>query len=401
MFIDFLNKLKNSKIPVSINEFLTFLEALNLNLVQYDIDKFYYLARTSLIKDEKLFDKFDILFSEHFKSVEKIKINDVLNFLEIPNDWLQNLFEKKFSKEEMKKIKSFGDFDKLLEMLKKRLNEQKKKHQGGDKWIGTLGSSPFGSYGYNPEGIRIGQHKRIQGRAVKVWDKRLFKDFDESRKLNTRGFQVALKRLRQWARTGINEELDIEQTIKTSANSGYLDIQTKKNRENQIKILLFLDVGGSMDEHILKIEQLFSAAKNVFKNLQYFYFHNCPYEFLWKNNSRRWEERFSTYDIIRTYGKEYKTIFVGDASMSPYEILMPGGGNEHYNEETGKIWLKRIIKQWPNNLWINPTPIDYWDISESTIIIKNIFKQKMVPLSIQGIEEGTRILSKSNRNVWN
>ena len=396
MFLDFFLKLKDSKIPVSLNEFLVFLKALELNFVQYNVDKFYYLARTCLIKDEKLIDKFDIIFGEYFGSIEKIEIEDVLKFLNIPNDWLKKLFDKKFSSEEINKIKSIGDFDKLIETLKKRLMEQKKRHQGGNKWIGTLGTSPFGSYGYNPEGIRIGQHKSINRKAVKVWDKRNFKDFDDTQTLDNRGFQVALKRLRQWARTGSQEEFDIEETIRDTAKNGYLDIKTRKEKENSIKILLFLDVGGSMDDHIQNVEKLFNAARNVFKNLNYFYFHNCIYEGVWKNNLRRWEERFSTEQIIRTYGKEYKCIFVGDAAMSPYEILMPGGGNEHFNDETGKVWLERVISKWPSSLWINPNPEEYWESYHSTEIIKEIFNQRMVPLSIKGIKEGTRILKSSN-----
>ncbi len=396
MFLDFFLKLKDSRIPVSLNEFLIFLEALEFNFVQYDINKFYYLARTCLVKDEKLIDKFDIIFGEYFESIEKIEIEDVLKFLNIPKDWLLKLFDKKFSSKEINKIKSLGDFDKLIETLKKRLAEQKKRHQGGNKWIGTLGTSPFGSYGYNPEGIRIGQHESIHRRAVKVWDKRLFKDFDDTQTLDNRGFQVALKRLRQWARTGSQEEFDIEETIKDTAKKGYLDIKTRKEKENSMKILLFLDVGGSMDDHILKVERLFNAAKNVFKNLNYFYFHNCLYEGVWKNNLRRWEERFSTEQIIRTYGKEYKCIFVGDAAMSPYEILMPGGGNEHFNDETGRTWLERAINQWPSNLWINPNPKKLWDSYHSTSIIKEIFNKRMVPLNVKGIKEGTKILTNTN-----
>ncbi len=394
MFLDFFLKLKNSKIPVSLNEFLTFLNTLKFDLIHYDTNKFYYLARASLIKDEKFFDKFDIVFGEYFKSIEKIELDDVLQSLNVPQKWLQKLIEKHFSDEEIRQIKSLGGFEKLIETLKERLKEQKRRHQGGNKWIGTSGSSPFGAYGYNPEGIRIGQDTRRYGKAIKVWDKRVFKDFDDHNELNNRGFQVALKRLRQWARTGIEEELDIEQTIKESAKKGYLDLKTRKERENSIKILLFLDVGGSMDEHIMQIERLFSAAKNVFKNLKYFYFHNCLYEGVWKDNLRRWEERFSTNEIIRKYGKEYKCIFVGDASMSPYEIMMPGGGNEHFNDEPGKVWLERAINQWPSNIWINPNSPNNWEYSQSTMMIKEIFQDRMVPLSIKGIEEGTKILTK-------
>ncbi len=396
MFLDFFLKLKDSKIPVSLNEFFLFLKALKFDFVQYDIDKFYYLTRTCLIKDEKLIDRFDIIFGEYFNSLETIEIDDVLKFLNIPDEWLHKLFEKEFSSKEIDKIKSLGNFKKLIETLKKRLKEQKNRHQGGNKWIGTSGTSPFGAYGFNPEGIRIGQNESRHRKAVKVWDKRTFRDFDDTLELNNRGFQVALKRLRQWARTGIEEEFDIEGTIKDTAKNGYLDIKTRKERENSIKILLFLDVGGSMDDHVQNVERLFNAARNVFKNLHYFYFHNCLYEGVWKNNSRRWDERFSTSEIIRTYGKEFKCIFVGDAAMSPYEILMSGGGNEHFNDEPGKVWLERAIKKWPSNLWINPIPRDQWDFSHSTNIIREIFDQRMVPLSIKGIEEGTKILVTNN-----
>ena len=396
MFLDFFLKLRDSKIPVTLREYLSFLEGFQLNIVQFDINKFYYLARTSLVKDEKLIDRFDIVFGNYFNSLDQIEIDDVLKQLSIPNTWLKKLFERYFSKEEMDKVKSQGDYEKLIEKFKKRLNEQKKRHQGGNKWIGTSGTSPFGAYGYNPEGIRIGQSESRYKSAIKVWDKRNFKDFDDRNELNNRGFKIALKRLRQWARTGVNEELDLEETIKDTAKNGYLNIKMRKEKENSIKLLLFLDVGGSMDEHIIKVESLFSAAKNVFKNFKHFYFHNCLYEGVWQNNSRRWEERFSTAQILRTYGREYKCIFVGDASMSPYEILMPGGGNEHFNEITGKAWLEKALYQWPSHLWINPIPKRYWKITDSIKIINDIFHNKMVPLSIKGIEQGTEILSKKH-----
>ena len=396
MFLDFFLKLRDSKIPVTLREYLSFLEGFQLDIVQFDINKFYYLARTSLVKDEKLIDRFDIVFGNYFNSLDQIEIDDVLKQLSIPNTWLKKLFERYFSKEEMDKVKSQGDYEKLIEKFKKRLNEQKKRHQGGNKWIGTSGTSPFGAYGYNPEGIRIGQSESRYKRAIKVWDKRNFKDFDDRNELNSRGFKIALKRLRQWARTGVNEELDLAETIKDTAKNGYLDIKMRKEKENSIKLLLFLDVGGSMDEHIIKVESLFSAAKNVFKNFKHFYFHNCLYEGVWQNNSRRWEERFSTAQILRTYGREYKCIFVGDASMSPYEILMPGGGNEHFNEISGKAWLEKALYQWPSHLWINPIPKKYWKITDSIKIINDIFHNKMVPLSIKGIEQGTEILSKKH-----
>ena len=394
MFLDFFFKLKNSRIPVSLNEFFSFLEALKLDFIEYDMNKFYYLARASLIKDERLIDRFDLVFGEYFKGIDSIELDDILKSFDVPKEWLQKMLDKHFTKEEMDEIKSLGGFDKLIKTLEQRLKEQEKRHQGGNKWIGTAGKSPFGAYGYNPEGIRIGQHERGQGKAVKVWDKRVFRDFDDTRELDTRGLQVALKRLRQWARTGIEEELDIDETIGQTAKNGYLDIKTRQERENSIKILIFFDVGGSMDDYVGQVENLFSAAKNVFKNLNFFYFHNCLYESVWKNNSRRWKEQFSTSEIFRTYGKEYKCIFVGDASMSPYEIIVPGGANEYFNQESGQVWLERAITQWPSNVWINPTLEKYWNYSQSTSIIKEIFSNRMVPLSVKGIEEGTKILSK-------
>ena len=398
MFLDFFFKLKNAKIPVSINEFLNLLNACNNQVISYDVNAFYYLARTCLIKDEKLFDRFDLVFGEYFKSIERIELEDVMSSVNIPDDWIKQMFNRYFTEDEINRIKSQGGIEKLLKTLKQRLKDQKKRHQGGNKWIGTSGTSPFGAYGYNPEGIRIGQDKRRHGKAIKVWDKRIFRDFDNTKEFNNRSFKVALKKLRQWARTGINQELDIEETISDTAKNGILNIKTKKERENAIKVLLFLDVGGSMDSHIEQVEQLFSAASNVFKNLHYFYFHNCLYEGIWKNNNRRWNERLSTYDVIRTYEKEFKCIFVGDATMSPYEIVIPGGGNEHFNEEPGRVWLERAITQWPSYIWINPVIEKYWEYSESTMIIKDIFKNRMVPLTLDGIDKATRILAKPNYN---
>ena len=398
MFLDFFLKLKNAKIPVSINEFLNLLNACNNQIISYDVNAFYYLARTCLIKDEKLFDKFDLVFGEYFKSIERIELEDVMSSMDIPDDWIKQMFNRYFTEDEINRIKSQGGFEKLLKTLKQRLKDQKKRHHGGNKWIGTSGTSPFGAYGYNPEGIRIGQDKRHHGKAIKVWDKRIFKDFDNTKEFNNRSFKVALKKLRQWARTGINQELDIEETISDTAKNGILNIKTKKERENSIKVLLFLDVGGSMDSHIEQVEQLFSAASNVFKNLHYFYFHNCLYEGIWKSNNRRWNERLSTYDVIRTYGKEFKCIFVGDATMSPYEIVIPGGGNEHFNDEPGRVWLERAITQWPSYIWINPVIEKYWEYSESTMIIKDIFKNRLIPLTLDGIDKATRILAKPNYN---
>ena len=394
MFLDFFFKLKNAKIPVTLNEFFTFLESIKLDFVEFDINKFYYLARASLVKDEKLIDRFDIIFSQYFKGIEYLKLDDILDKVDVPKEWLQKMLDRHFTKKEMEEIKSLGGFEELMKTLEQRLREQEKRHQGGNKWVGTSGKSPFGAYGYNPEGVRIGQIGRGQGKAVKVWDKRLFRDFDHTKELDTRGMQIALKRLRHWARTGVDEELDLEETVKYSAKNGFLDVKTRKEKENSIKIILFLDVGGSMDDYVMQVENLFSAAKNVFKNLNFFYFHNCLYEGVWKNNSRRWKEQFSTAEIFRTFSKDYKCIFVGDAAMSPYEILVEGGANEHYNKESGQVWLERAITHWPSSVWINPTNLEYWNYSQSTNIIKNIFSNRMVPLTLEGIEEATKILSK-------
>ena len=394
MFLNLFLELRSFRVSVSIREYLSLLDCLDKNVISFNAEDFYFLARTSLIKNEKNIDRFDQVFSKVFKGIEKLTFEEILDKVDIPKEWIKKLSEKLLTSKEMEEIKSLGGFDQLMKTLEQRLKEQEKRHQGGNKWIGTAGKSPFGAYGYNPEGIRIGQHARGQGKAVKVWDKRTFRDFDDTRELDTRGLQVALKRLRQWARTGVEEELDIDETISHSAKNGYLDVKTRQERENSIKIILFLDVGGSMDDYIKQVENLFSAARNVFKNLNFFYFHNCLYEGVWKNNARRWKEQFSTTEIFRTYGKEYKCIFVGDASMSPYEILIQGGANEHFNQEPGQVWLERAITQWPSNVWINPTQEQHWNYSQSTHMIKQIFSDRMVPLSIKGIEEATKVLSK-------
>ena len=293
----------------------------------------------------------------------------------------------------MEKINSLGSFEKLMETLKKRLEEQKDRHQGGNKWVGTAGTSPFGAYGYNPEGIRIGQTESRHKRAVKVWDKRDFKNFDSDVELGTRGMKIALKRLRKWARDGADEELDLENTISSSAKSGFIDVKTRPERRNSIKVIIFFDVGGSMDAYIRQVEELFSAARTAFKHLEYYYFHNCLYEGVWKNNHRRWTEQTPTTEVMNTYGKDYRCIFVGDASMSPYEIEYPGGANEHYNTDSGRTWLERAITKWPNYLWINPTSKEHWEYTHSTHIIKDIFDDKMVPLTLNGLKEGMRHLS--------
>ena len=393
MFLKFFSELKRNNVPVSLKEFLTFLDALQHGLSNFDIEAFYYLARTILIKDEKNIDKFDQVFASTFDGVEQISIDDLFSSNKLPKEWVEKLAEKFLSQKEKDEVGALGGFEKLMEALKKRLKEQEKRHQGGNKWIGTAGTSPFGAYGYNPEGIRIGQNESRHQKAVKVWDKRSFKDFDDNTDLGSRGMKIALKRLRIWARDGIDEELDLAQTISATAKSGYLDVKTRPEKLNAVKVLLFFDIGGSMDAHIKQIQELFSAAKTAFKHMEHFYFHNCLYEGVWKQNIRRWTEQTSTYEVLRTYGPDYKCIFVGDASMSPYEIEMAGGANEHYNKETGRAWLERAIAQWPRNLWINPVPEEHWDYSQSTQIINTIFEKRMVPLSLKGLESGMKFLT--------
>ena len=392
MFLNFFIELRNVKVPVSLREYLSLLDCLDKNVISFKVENFYYLSRASLIKNEKHIDRFDLVFSKVFKGIEDISLEDLLNKVDIPKEWVKKLSEKLLTPEEMEEIKSLGGFDKLMETLKKRLSEQEKRHQGGNKWIGTAGTSPFGAYGYNPEGIRIGQDKSRHKKAIKVWDKREFKDLDDKSELGSRAMKIALKRLRQWARTGLQEEIDIDSTIKSTAKNGYLDIKTQKEKNNSIKVLLFLDVGGSMDPYVKKVEELFSASRSVFKNLEYFYFHNCLYEGVWKNNRRRWNEQIPTFEVLNTYGKEYKCIFVGDASMSPYEILFPGGANEHFNKIAGKDWLFKAISQWESHMWINPVPKKYWDYTQTIKMVSDIFSGKMVPLTLNGLDKGMKQL---------
>ena len=392
MFLNFFIELRNIKVPVSLREYLSLLDCLDKNVISFKVENFYYLSRASLIKNEKHIDRFDLVFSKVFKGIEDISLEDLLNKGDIPKEWVKKLSEKLLTPEEMEEIKSLGGFDKLMETLKKRLSEQEKRHQGGNKWIGTAGTSPFGAYGYNPEGVRIGQDKSRHKKAIKVWDKREFKDLDDKSELGSRAMKIALKRLRQWARTGLQEEIDIDSTIKSTAKNGYLDIKTQKEKNNSIKVLLFLDVGGSMDPYVKKVEELFSASRSVFKNLEYFYFHNCLYEGVWKNNRRRWNEQIPTFEVLNTYGKEYKCIFVGDASMSPYEILFPGGANEHFNKIAGKDWLFKAISQWESHMWINPVPKKYWDYTQTIKMVSDIFSGKMVPLTLSGLDKGMKQL---------
>ena len=395
MFLPFFENLRHAGVPVSLREYLGFLEGRKEGLATYDPEAFYYLARTIMVKDERNIDKFDRAFAASFEGLDAISMQDMLEAVEIPSDWLEKMAEKHLSEEERAEIEALGGFDKLMETLKERLKEQEKRHQGGNKWIGTAGTSPFGAYGYNPEGVRIGQNESRHKKAVKVWDKREFKNLDDTVELGTRNIKVALKRLRRWARDGANEELDLDGTIRATAENGYLDVKTRPERRNAVKVLLFLDVGGSMDPHIKVVEELFSAARAEFKHLEYYYFHNCLYEGVWRDNRRRWDAQIPTHEVLRTYGADYKCIFVGDASMSPYEIAYPGGASEHWNAESGETWLRRTLDQWPSSLWINPVPEKYWGYTHSIGMIQDIFgPDRMVSMTLSGLERGMRELTR-------
>ncbi|MQY41203.1 VWA domain-containing protein [Epibacterium sp. SM1969] len=394
MFQPFFENLRAEAIPVSLREYLTFLEALKRGLVTYDIEGFYYLARSAMVKDERHIDRFDRAFATTFEGLEHIPAEAVAEAIELPEEWLRKMAEKHLSAEEKAEIEALGGFDKLMETLKERLKEQQGRHQGGNKWIGTAGTSPFGAYGYNPEGVRIGQKESRHQRAVKVWDKREFRNLDGDVELGTRNIKVALKRLRSWVRDGAHEELDLDGTIRATAEHGYLDVKTRPERHNAVKVLLFLDVGGSMDPHIKVVEELFSAARAEFKHLEYYYFHNCLYEGVWRDNTRRWDQQIPTWEVLRTYGPDYKCIFVGDASMSPYEIAYRGGANEHWNDEAGQVWLERAREQWPNHLWINPLPEARWNYTHSIGMIREIFEDRMVPMTLSGLEGGMKELGR-------
>ncbi|MDO6455587.1 vWA domain-containing protein [Celeribacter halophilus] len=394
MFLPFFETLRHEGVPVSLREFLSFLEAMKAGLARYDIEEFYILARVTMVKDERHLDRFDRAFSKTFQGLDEISSDQVLNALDLPEDWLRKEMEKHLSPEEMAEIEALGGFDKLMETLKKRLEEQKGRHQGGNKWIGTGGTSPFGAYGYNPEGVRIGQKESRHRRAVKVWDKREFRNLDDTVEIGTRNIKLAMKRLRKWARDGAHEELDLDGTIRATAEHGYLDVQTRPERRNAVKVLMFFDVGGSMDDHIKVVEELFSAARSEFKHLEYYYFHNCLYESVWRDNARRWGENIPTRDVMNTYGKDYKVIFVGDASMSPYEIALPGGANEHWNEESGATWLARARDTWPDHLWLNPVPEAHWPYTQSIAMIDEIFEGRMVPMTLEGLDRGMKLLGR-------
>ncbi|WP_454055985.1 vWA domain-containing protein [Cupriavidus sp. Marseille-Q8015] len=391
MLIDFFFSLRHAKLPVSVKEYLTMLEALRAQVISPSIDEFYYLARMTLVKDEKHFDKFDQTFAAYFKGVENL----VDWKSDIPLDWLQKTLERELSPEEKARIEAMGGLDKLMERLRQLLDEQKEKHEGGNKWIGTGGTSPFGHGGYNPEGIRIGGPSKGNRTAIKVWETRAYKDYDDQVELGTRNIKVALRRLRRFAREGADTELDLDDTIhSTAANAGLLDIKLRPERHNKVKVLMLMDVGGSMDDHIRRVEELFSATKTEFKHLEYYYFHNCVYDYVWKNNRRRHAEKIATWDLIHKYTPDYKVIFVGDATMSPYEILQPGGSVEYNNPEAGAVWLNRLIEQFPHFVWLNPEPEGLWQYRQSITVISQIMKSRMYPVTIAGLEQAMKVLSK-------
>jgi len=391
MLINFFQGLKKNGIPVTIKELLDLISALEKHVVFANIDEFYYLSRTILVKDEKFFDRFDRAFSQHFTDLNNI--DDIIEAL-IPEEWLRSELIKQLTDEEKAKIESLGGLENLIETLKERLAEQKAKHKGGNKWVGTGGTSPFGNSGYNPEGIRIGGSSKNK-RAVKVWERRDFKNLDDNIELGTRNIKVALRRLRQFARTGADEELDIDDTIRSTANNaGYLDLKMVPERHNAVKVLLFFDVGGSMDPYVKTCEELFSAARTEFKHMEYYYFHNFIYESVWDNNVRRHQERIPLNDILHKYSADYKVIFIGDAAMSPYEIMVSGGSVEHWNEESGEVWFKRLTDTFDKVVWINPEPESYWEYTQSIGMTKKLVENHMYPLTVGGLEKAMTYLSK-------
>ncbi len=392
MFFNFLDELRLAGIPASLKEHLALLEALEADVIEQSPEEFYYLARAVLVKDEALLDRFDQVFNKVFKGL----LTDYgTNPVDIPEDWLKAVAEKFLTPEEMEAMKSLGTWDEIMETLKKRLEEQQKRHEGGNKWVGTGGTSPYGNNGYNPEGVRIGGESKHK-RALKVWEKREFQNLDNTKELGTRNIKIAMRRLRRFAREGSPDELDLDGTIKGTARQGWLDIQMRPERRNAIKVLLFLDVGGSMDPFIKLCEELFSAATAEFKNLEFFYFHNCVYEGVWKDNRRRFAERTPLWEVLHKFPHDYKLIFVGDAAMSPYEISHPGGSVEHFNEEAGAVWLQRMVNTYPATVWLNPTPEAHWNYSQSTKIIKELVKDRMYPLTLEGLDDAMRELVRKN-----
>ena len=392
MFFNFLEELRSAGIPASLKEHLALLEALQAEVIERNPEEFYYLARTVLVKDEALLDRFDQVFNKVFKGL-MAEFGTAQS--EVPEEWLKAVAEKFLTPEEMEAIKSLGSWDEIMETLKKRLEEQQKRHEGGNKWVGTGGTSPYGNNGYNPEGVRIGGESKHK-RALKVWEKREFANLDNTKELGTRNIKIAMRRLRKFARNGAQDELDIDATINGTARQGWLDIHMRAERRNAIKVMLFLDVGGSMDPFIKLCEELFSAATAEFKNLEFFYFHNCPYEGVWKDNRRRFAERTPMWDVLHKFPHDYKLIFVGDAAMSPYEISHPGGSVEHFNEEAGAVWVQRMVNTYPAAVWLNPTPEAHWNYSQSTKILKELLKDRMYPLTLGGLDDAMRELVRKN-----
>ena len=391
LFLDFFLELKKAKLPVTLKEYLTLLEAMEKHVVLYDVDHFYYLSRATLVKDERNLDKFDRVFGQVFKGLETLADDQAA---QIPEEWLRALGEKFLTEEEKKQIEALGGWEKLMEELKKRLEEQKKRHEGGKKWIGTKGTSPFGAQGYNPEGVRIGQKEGRHGRAVKVWDKREYKNLDDSVELGTRNIKIALRRLRRFAREGVESELDLPDTIQSTANKGYLDLKLVPERRNKIKVLIFFDIGGSMDAHIRVCEELFSAARSEFKHMEYFYFHNCLYEGVWKDNKRRHVDKTPTWDVLHKYPSDYKVVFIGDATMSPYEITYAGGSVEHWNEESGDVWLQRVLDIYSHAVWLNPVAERHWQYTPTIQMVQQLFSNRMYPLTLRGLDDAMRELNR-------
>jgi uncharacterized protein with von Willebrand factor type A (vWA) domain len=396
MFTQFILALRQAGVPASVTEYLTLLGAVQKGVADYSVEDFYFLSRAALVKDERHLDRFDRVFATCFEGLETAATapGEAIKG-EIPAEWLKRLAEKLLTEEERAQIQALGGFDKLMETLRQRLAEQQGRHQGGSKWIGTAGTSPFGAYGYNPEGVRIGQDASRHRRAVKVWDKREFRDLDDGVELGTRNIKLALRRLRRFARTGTPTELDMPGTIRATAhNAGSLDLKMQPERHNTIRVLLFLDIGGSMDDHVRASEELFSAARSEFRQLAFFYFHNCPYERVWTENHRRAASSISTEELLRTYGADYRAIFVGDATMSPYEIAVPGGSVEHWNDEPGSAWIARMTQHWRRSAWLNPVPREDWGYTQSLGMVRTLMEDRMFPLTPGGIEDMTRVLAR-------
>lgn len=391
MFMQFFTELREAKVPVSLKEYLMLMEGLDKMVIDRSVEDFYYLSRSALVKDEKNLDRFDQVFGHVFKGLEKV---DGVGTADIPAEWLEKISEKFLTEEEKAQIEAMGGFDKLMEALAERMKEQKERHEGGNKMIGTGGTSPFGANGYHPEGVRIGQDKGRHGKAIKVWDKREYKNLDDSVELGTRNIKVALRRLRKWVRDGAQEELDMSGTIRGTAEKGYLDIHMRPERRNKVSVLIFFDVGGSMDSHIKICEELFSAARSEFKNMEFYYFHNCLYETVWKDNRRRHSEKLSTWDVLHKFSSDYKVIFVGDATMSPYEITYPGGSVEHWNEEAGAVWVDRVSQIYEHMVWLNPTAERHWAHTPSIEVMRQLTNDRMFPLTIEGLDKAMRELAR-------